>query len=93
MEEKAMGRSFASAAACALGMYLPTGATLAADGYPSRPIRALVPFTPGASNDIIGRLLGQKLSDAWSQPVLVDNRPGAGGALGAALVAKGTPDG
>ncbi len=66
---------------------------LAADVYPSRPVRVVVPFTPGASNDIIGRLLAQKLSDTWGQPVLVDNRPGAGGALGAALVAKGTPDG
>ncbi|MCX7199984.1 MAG: tripartite tricarboxylate transporter substrate-binding protein [Proteobacteria bacterium] len=66
---------------------------LAAEAWPSRPVRMVVPFTPGASNDIIGRLIGQKLSDAWGQAVLVDNRPGAGGALGAALVAKGTPDG
>lgn len=66
---------------------------MAIDGWPYRPVRFVVPFTPGASNDIIGRLLAQKLSESWGQPVPVDNRPGAGGALGAALVAKGTPDG
>ncbi|MFN9152365.1 MAG: tripartite tricarboxylate transporter substrate binding protein [bacterium] len=76
-----------------LGLGTAPGIAGAADVYPSRPVRVVVPFTPGASNDIIGRLIGQKLSDAWGQAVLVDNRPGAGGALGAALVAKGTPDG
>ena len=75
------------------GLGTAPGTVQAADAFPSRPVRMVVPFTPGASNDIIGRLLAQKLSDAWGQPVLVDNRPGAGGALGATRVAKGTPDG
>ena len=64
-----------------------------AASYPSRPVRWVVPFTPGASNDIIARLIGQKLGDAWGQQFVVDNRPGAGGAIGAETVAKASPDG
>lgn len=64
-----------------------------AKDYPSRPVRWVVPFPPGASNDIIARLIGQKLTDAWGQQFVVDNRPGAGGSLGAETVAKATPDG
>jgi tripartite-type tricarboxylate transporter receptor subunit TctC len=56
-------------------------------------VRWVVPFTPGASNDIIARLVGQKLSDAWGQQFVIDNRPGAGGSLGAETVAKAVPDG
>ena len=65
----------------------------AAGNYPSRPVRWVVPFTPGASNDIIARLIGQKLTEAWGQQFIVDNRPGAGGAVGAETVAKAVPDG
>jgi tripartite-type tricarboxylate transporter receptor subunit TctC len=61
--------------------------------YPSRPLRFVVPFTPGGSNDIFGRVLGQRLSESMGQPVLIDNRPGAGGLLGAGIVAKAPPDG
>ena len=61
--------------------------------YPNRPLRFIVPFTPGGSNDIFGRIIGQRLSEAMGQPVLIDNRPGAGGLLGAGLVAKAPPDG
>lgn len=61
--------------------------------YPSRPVRWVVPFTPGASNDIIARLIGQKLGEAWGQQIVIDNRPGAGGSLGADTVAKAVPDG
>ena len=64
-----------------------------APGYPNKPVRVIVTFSPGASNDILARLIGGKLADAWGQNFLVDNRPGAGGAIGAATVAKGTPDG
>ena len=64
-----------------------------AGNYPNRPVRWVVPFTPGASNDIIARLIGQKLGDAWGQQFVIDNRPGAGGALGAETVAKAIPDG
>ncbi len=61
--------------------------------YPSRPIRIIVPFAPGGSTDIVARLVGQKLTEAWGQQVIVDNRAGAGGNLGMGLAAKSTPDG
>jgi tripartite-type tricarboxylate transporter receptor subunit TctC len=68
------------------------GAAGAAD-YPTRPIRYVVAFAPGGINDILARIVGQKLNEAWGQAVIVDNRPGAGGNLAAAMVAKSTPDG
>ena len=76
----------------ALALVASTGNALAAD-YPVRPIRYIVGFAPGGINDILARIVGQKLTDAWGQPVIVDNRPGAGGNLAAGLVAKSTPDG
>ncbi len=65
----------------------------AALSYPSRPIRMVVPFTPGGSNDIVARLIGMKMAEGWGQQVVIDNRPGAGGALGAEMVARAVPDG
>jgi len=65
----------------------------AAASYPSRPVRWVVPFPPGASNDIIARLVGQKLTEAWGQQIVVDNRAGAGGLVGAETVARASPDG
>jgi tripartite-type tricarboxylate transporter receptor subunit TctC len=61
--------------------------------YPAKPIRMVVPFAPGGTSDIIGRSLGQKLSEAWMQPVVMDNRVGVAGSLGAANAAKSPPDG
>lgn len=61
--------------------------------YPSRPIRYVVAFAPGGLNDVVGRVICQKLSEAWGQPVIVDNRPGAGGNTGAEMVARATGDG
>ncbi len=65
----------------------------AAAGYPNKPVRWVVPFTPGASNDIIARLIAAKLGDSWGQQFIIDNRSGAGGLLGAETVAKAPPDG
>ena len=62
-------------------------------GYPTRPIRLVVPFTPGGSTDILARAIGQKLTEVWGQPVVIDNVPGAGGSIGADKVAKATADG
>jgi len=64
-----------------------------ADRYPERPVRWIVPFAPGASNDITARLFAQKLSESTGQQFVVDNRPGAGGSIGGKLVAEATPDG
>jgi tripartite-type tricarboxylate transporter receptor subunit TctC len=68
-------------------------ASAAAQGYPSKPIRLVVPYPPGGPLDIMARAIGQKLTEAWSQPVVVDNRAGAGGNIGAELVAKSPADG
>ncbi|MBI2295155.1 MAG: tripartite tricarboxylate transporter substrate binding protein [Betaproteobacteria bacterium] len=65
----------------------------AAQAYPSGPMRLVVPFPPGGGTDILSRMIAQKLNEAWAQPVVVDNRPGAGGTVGTAIVAKATGDG
>jgi tripartite-type tricarboxylate transporter receptor subunit TctC len=64
-----------------------------AQAYPSKPIRLIVPFAPGGGNDNIARLVGKRVSDSLGQPLVIDNRPGAGGVLGAELAAKSAPDG
>ena len=64
-----------------------------AQGYPNRPIRLVVPLAPGGGNDILARALGQRLQDALHQPVVIENRPGAGGNVGSEYVARTPPDG
>lgn len=64
-----------------------------AAGYPSRPVRLVVPFGAGSSPDVRGRELGQKLAEQWGQPVVIENRPGAGGQLALEQVARAAPDG
>lgn len=68
-------------------------ATSAAQTYPSKTIKIVVPFTAGSATDIMARVVGEKLQASWGQPVVVENRPGAGGTLGATQVAKGDADG
>ena len=76
----------------AVAALLFAGATWA-QTYPAKTITIIVPFTPGSATDIAARLVGEKLNAAWGQPVIVDNRPGAGGTIGIAQTARAEPDG
>ena len=95
-----MGKSFKPAAICgcviaAFGGYSiaqPTS-TGSGQGYPAKPIRWIVPFSPGGATDIVGRSVGQKLAESWGQQVIVDNRAGGGGVIGTDIVAKSPADG
>lgn len=69
------------------------GPAVRAQTYPSRQITLIIPFAAGGSNDVVGRAIGKKLTEAWGQPVIVENRPGAGGMIGTSAVAAAPPDG
>ena len=84
-----MSKAGLIAAACLLA----ASTAFAADVYPVRPVRIIVPFAPGGATDIVARLVGQKLNEGWGQPVVVDNRAGAGGNIGGDIAAKSNPDG
>jgi tripartite-type tricarboxylate transporter receptor subunit TctC len=90
-----IGRRAAAAAlaAAALGAPAFALAQAGAAGYPNKPIHIVVTFTTGGAPDILARLIGDKLAPAWGQPVIIDNKPGAGGNSGADTVAKAPPDG
>ncbi len=85
------GRAVIALLCLGAAVHGPAAAQSAA--YPTKPIRLVVPFTPGGSTDILARAIGQELTKAWGQSVIVDNVPGAGGAIGADKVAKAAPDG
>ena len=72
---------------------LIAGAAFAQQAYPNRPIRMVVPWPPGQATDLVGRVIGQKLTEILGYQVVADNRPGAGGQIGTDIVAKATPDG
>ena len=75
----------------ALAALVPLAA--AAQTFPSRPVRMMVPFPPGGATDIVGRLVAAKMQDVWGQPVVIENKPGAGTVVGTEYVAKSAPDG
>ena len=77
----------------ALALLLSAATSYAAGQYPAKPGRLILPFGAGASTDIIGRIFAQRFAEAWGQPLVIDNRPGAGGILGTELAAKAAPDG
>src|SRR6476661_1030952 len=77
----------------AMAAALCAAAPSLAQGFPEKPIRFVVGFTPGGPSDILARALGQKLGERWSQQVVIENRPGAGGNGAAEAVAKSAPDG
>ena len=66
---------------------------LAQDNFPTKPVKIIVPFAPGGATDITARVIGEKLQAKWGQPVVIENRPGAGGNIGANIVAQSAPDG
>ena len=76
----------------AIALAAVAGAAAAAD-YPSRPIRMVVPFSPGGTSDTLARILGQKLSEVWGQPVVIDARPGASGIIGTEIAMRAPADG
>jgi tripartite-type tricarboxylate transporter receptor subunit TctC len=79
--------------ALALLAYALFNAAAQAQSWPTKPIRVVVPFTAGSATDILARTVGQKLGELWNQPVVIDNRGGAGGTIGAGIVAKSPADG
>jgi tripartite-type tricarboxylate transporter receptor subunit TctC len=84
----------ASLRALALGLAAAVGAAGAmAQAFPTKPVRIIVPQTPGGASDALARVIGQKLAERWAQPVLVENKPGAGGNVGTDYVAKSPADG
>jgi tripartite-type tricarboxylate transporter receptor subunit TctC len=88
-----MIKTTAAIAATLLGAVLGLAPAQAASDYPNRPITLVVPFPPGGGVDAMARVVGQKLSEAFGQQVVVDNRGGAGGTIGTRFVARATPDG
>jgi tripartite-type tricarboxylate transporter receptor subunit TctC len=79
--------------AAALALLAAIAQQAGAQAFPSKPVHTIISFTAGSSTDIVGRIIGQKLSEIWAQPVIAENRAGAGGSIGSAAVVKAEPDG
>ena len=86
-------RSMVAGCVAAAALVVMASGVQAQDKYPNRPIRVLTPFSAGGGSDILARLIGPQITEAWGQPVVVDNRPGAAGNIGAGLTVNAQPDG
>ena len=86
-----MRNAFAAVCLCFAGVGI-TGVA-ASQPYPIKAIRFIVPFSPGGGTDLVARIVGQKFNEAWGQPVVIDNRPGAGSTVGTALAVNAPADG
>jgi tripartite-type tricarboxylate transporter receptor subunit TctC len=85
-------RALNAIAVCTLAVaFVPAHAQT--DRYPTRPVRMLIPYTPGGPTDLVGRAVGAKLQEAWGQQIVIDNRPGANGVIATEIVARAAPDG
>jgi tripartite-type tricarboxylate transporter receptor subunit TctC len=93
IRRSAMFRPFSLAAVTAALAVMLLGQPVAAAAFPDHPVRIVVPFPAGGSNDVVTRFLGMKLYEVWGQQVIIDNRAGAGGNIGAEMVARSAPDG
>jgi len=85
--------TFSAAIAMGIAVAVMPGLAQAQQDFPSKPIRFIVPFTAGGGTDVVARMISQKMSESWGQPVVIENRTGAGGTIGAHIVAKASPDG
>src|SRR3954470_19874875 len=86
-------RRFVLVAAAAFATFAGTGTAALAQAWPTKPIRVVVPLTPGSASDVMGRVVADQLSQQLGQPIIVENRPGAGNTIGMSAVAKSEPDG
>src|SRR5262245_19574801 len=86
-------KSLAPVRALALACAISVAPPVSAQAYPSKPIRVIVPYPPGAGTDFTAREMGRAISEALGQPVVMDNRPGAAATLGHSLMSKAAPDG
>jgi tripartite-type tricarboxylate transporter receptor subunit TctC len=88
-----MNRHLVARGAVVIGLAAAVAVALAADPYPSKPVRLVVPFAPGGTTDIVARVVSQKIQASFGQPMIVENKAGAGGVIGATDTARATPDG
>jgi tripartite-type tricarboxylate transporter receptor subunit TctC len=88
-----MNRSTLRALLCAATAALATLGASSAEDYPTRPVRVIVPYPPGGGTDVLARLVGRHLTEAWRQPIVIENQPGGTGLIGLQAVARSSPDG
>ena len=91
--KRALLQSLLAVAAAFASVHAGAQAGARPDGFPARPVRIIVPFTPGSATDIMARHVGPRLAERWGRPVVIDNRPSAGGVVACQTVAEAAPDG